>query len=90
MTREEIEQAFAREGLFPRSWSNCAHYVYPSHAHEYDKILYCVRGQVTFHMSGEDIVLRPGQRLDIPAGTRHAATVGPAGVECMEAAVYRH
>jgi mannose-6-phosphate isomerase class I len=41
-------------------------------------------------MSGEDIVLRPGQRLDIPAGTRHAATVGPAGVECMEAAVYRH
>ncbi len=26
-----------------------------------------------------------GDRLDLPAGTRHAATVGPAGCECLEA-----
>jgi mannose-6-phosphate isomerase-like protein (cupin superfamily) len=85
MRREEIEKIFADEGLLPHSWSNSANYFYEAHSHNYDKVLYCVRGEVTFHLSDGDVVLHPGQRLDIPAGTRHAATVGPAGVECMEA-----
>ena len=29
--------------------------------------------------------LAPGDRLEIAAGTDHSATVGPEGVECMEA-----
>lgn len=85
MTREEIEKAFTDEGLSPHSWSNGANYFYEAHSHDYDKVLYCVRGEVTFHMRDGDVVLYPGQRIDIPAGTRHAATVGPDGVECMEA-----
>lgn len=85
MTREEIEKAFADERLSPHSWSNRANYFYEAHSHDYDKVLYCVQGEVTFHMSDGDIVLHPGQRLDIPAGTRHSATVGPDGVKCMEA-----
>ena len=27
----------------------------------------------------------PGDRLDLPAGTRHDAVVGPDGVRCLEA-----
>jgi mannose-6-phosphate isomerase-like protein (cupin superfamily) len=89
MTREEIKKAFADEGLSPHSWSNGANYFYQEHSHDYDKVLYCVQGEVTFHLKDGDVVLRPGQRVDIPAGTPHAATVGPSGVECMEAAI-RH
>ena len=89
MTREEIEKAFADERLSPHSWSNGANYFYEAHSHDYDKVLYCVQGGVTFHMSDGDIVLHPGQRLDIPAGTRHSATVGPDGVKCMEASKHR-
>ena len=85
MTREEIEKEFTGEGLSPHSWSNSANYFYEAHSHDYDKVLYCVQGEVTFHMSDGDVVLHPGQRINIPAGTRHAATVGPEGVECMEA-----
>jgi quercetin dioxygenase-like cupin family protein len=88
MTREEIEKAFEDEGLSPHSWSNHANYRYAAHAHDYDKILYCVQGDVTFHLSDGDVVLHPGQRIEIPAGIRHAATVGPDGVECMEAPKY--
>ncbi|MDQ7030941.1 MAG: hypothetical protein Q9O62_14800 [Ardenticatenia bacterium] len=46
-----------------------------------------VRGSITFHLpeSGEDLTLGPGDRLDLPAGIRHAATVGPEGVVCLEA-----
>jgi mannose-6-phosphate isomerase-like protein (cupin superfamily) len=88
MTREEIMKEFAGEGLSPHPWSNGADYFYPEHSHEYDKVLYCVEGEVTFHLKDGDVVLRPGQRVDIPAGTSHAATVGPNGVECMEAAIH--
>ena len=85
VTHEEMKRAFTEEDLSPRSWSNSANYFYEAHSHDYDKVLYCVQGEVTFHMSDGDVVLHPGQRLDIPAGTLHAATVGPDGVECMEA-----
>lgn len=40
-----------------------------------------------FHLPGGDITLRPGDRLDVPPGTEHAATVGPEGVECVEASM---
>jgi mannose-6-phosphate isomerase-like protein (cupin superfamily) len=89
MTHEEIRNAFADEGLSPNSWSNDANYFYEEHSHDYDKVLYCVEGEVTFHLKDGDVLLHPGQRVDIPAGTPHAATVGPHGVECMEAAI-RH
>ena len=89
MTHEEIKQAFADEGLSPHSWSNSARYFYQEHSHDYDKVLYCVQGSVTFHLKDGDVALRPGERIDIPAGTSHSATVGPDGVECTEAAIHR-
>ena len=50
-------------------------------------MLVATSGSITFHLvdSGQDIVLRAGERLDLPAGTTHAATVGAAGVTCLEA-----
>jgi hypothetical protein len=33
-------------------------------------------------------VLAPGDRMELPAGTEHSATVGDAGVVCWEAARY--
>jgi hypothetical protein len=33
------------------------------------------------------VTLVPGDRLDLPAGVGHSATVGPDGVECLEAAI---
>jgi hypothetical protein len=35
--------------------------------------------------SALDTVLAAGERLELPAGTRHGATVGAAGVTCLEA-----
>jgi quercetin dioxygenase-like cupin family protein len=75
------------EGLAPTSWGNGPGDRYAEHAHGYDKVLVTERGSITFHLPAEDrdVELRAGQRLDLPAGTRHAATVGPAGVTCLEA-----
>ncbi|MFQ5522247.1 MAG: cupin domain-containing protein [Acidimicrobiia bacterium] len=79
-------KTFAEEGLLPHAWSNEAGFYYPQHSHPYHKVLYCIAGAITFHTGEGAVVLRPGDRLDLPPGTVHSATVGPEGVTCMEAA----
>ena len=79
---------YARLGLRPSRWSNGPGDRYASHSHGYRKILYCLRGGITFELAatGERLDLASGDRLEIEPGTAHAAYVGPAGVKCIEAA----
>jgi quercetin dioxygenase-like cupin family protein len=76
--RQETEGAY--------SWSNGPGDTYAAHAHGYDKVLYCVEGSITFVLEGEgrSMELHAGDRLDLPAGTVHAAVVGPDGCVCIE------
>lgn len=84
----EVLAVFASEGLRSTRWTSAAHEVFAVHSHAYDKTLFCLRGSITFSGldSGERFELRTGDRLDIEAGTRHAAVVGAEGVTCIEAA----
>ena len=81
----EAAGRFESDGLVPRSWGNPPDDVYGWHSHPYHKVLYCVEGSIAFHTREGDVELRPGDRLEIPPGTEHAATVGPDGVRCLEA-----
>lgn len=89
-TEAELRGLMRAEGLSPHSWSNGPGDQYSAHSHSYTKILYCVRGSIRFSLpdSGEQLDLRPGDRMVLPAGTRHSAIVGPAGVTCIEAPRY--
>ncbi len=83
---EEIEAALRAQGLVPDAWGNGPGDRYGWHRHDYQKVLYCVSGSITFHTREEgDLPLGPGDRLEIDAATDHAATVGPDGVRCVEA-----
>ena len=75
------------EGLQAHAWQNDPGYVYAPHRHPYHKVLYCTRGSIRFDLpeEGQSVELRPGDRLDLEAGTAHAAVVGPDGVTCLEA-----
>lgn len=85
-TRDEALAALAAAGCSaPRSWGNGPGDVYGAHEHERDKVLFCTAGEIVFHLAEGDVALRAGDRLDLPAGTRHAATVGPEGCSCVEA-----
>jgi uncharacterized protein YjlB len=77
----------AAEGLSPGAWSNGPGDVYGEHRHGYDKVLVAAVGSITFHLTelGRNVTLGTGERLDLPAGTLHGATVGSAGVTCLEA-----
>lgn len=84
--RREAERVFLTEGCSaPRSWSNGPDDTYASHVHPQAKVLFCLEGSIVFHTDAGDRALAAGDRLDLPAGTRHAATVGPAGCACVEA-----
>lgn len=85
-SREQIEAAFEQEGLRPHGWGNAPADRYDWHAHTYQKVLYCVSGSIVFHTPDGDLELQAGDRLEVDPGTEHAATVGPEGVECLEAA----
>lgn len=82
-----LRSRLSAEGLTASAWGNGPFDRYPEHRHDYDKVLVAASGDITFHLPelGLDIPLRPGDRLDLPAGTLHAADVGAAGVTCLEA-----
>lgn len=94
MTEAELRLALVAEGIPAEvveraagyAWANGPGDRYGAHRHDYDKVLLCLAGAITFELPGSarSITLQAGERLDLPAGTQHAAVVGPNGVRCHE------
>lgn len=86
-TQATLWQLMLDEGLNPYSWSNGPFDVYSAHSHSYNKVIYVVRGSITFGLPqlNQQLALKTGDRLDLPAGILHDAHVGAEGVVCLEA-----
>ncbi len=86
-TEQAIRQRFTAEGLQPYSWSNAPGDVYAAHSHSYHKVIYVLRGSITFGLleEGRSLTLEAGDRLDLPPDVLHDAVVGREGVLCLEA-----
>jgi uncharacterized protein YjlB len=89
--RHEPGEAAARErlraaGVEPWAWSNGPGDRYAAHEHGTTKLLICASGSITFLVgdNAEACELRAGDGFVLPAGTRHAAVVGPDGCTCLE------
>ena len=82
-----LRSILADEDLHPYVWSNSPGDVYGAHSHSYHKVIYVVRGSITFGLpdSGDKVKLNSGDRLELPAGVTHNAVVGQQGVACLEA-----
>jgi len=81
---------YDEQGLAARRWSSAAGDRFAPHRHAYHKVLHCLRGSITFQIvaHGRIFELKPGDRLDVPAGVEHSAVAGPQGCDCIEAPVY--
>lgn len=90
-TLSTITRAMKQEGLRPYMWMNMPNHRYAVRSHGYHKVLYVVEGkiEVMFPDSNQCIVLRPGDRTDIPAGVRHGTIIGKTGAKCVEASLAR-
>lgn len=82
VARERLRAA----GVEPYSWCNAPGDRYGAHEHATTKLLICAEGSITFYV-GDDaraVELAAGDGFVLPAGTRHAALVGPHGCTCLE------
>lgn len=73
-------------GVTPWSWSNGPGDRYAPHDHPTTKLLVCADGSITFLVGPDGVPaeLAAGDGFVLPAGTRHAAIVGPRGCTCLE------
>lgn len=87
MSEADLDARLRAEGLSAAPWSNGPGDRYGAHDHGYDKVIVVAAGSIAFGLPdrGRSLELAAGDRLELPAGTRHDALVGPAGVTCLEA-----
>ena len=73
-------------GVDASAWSNGPGDRYAAHEHHTTKLLICAEGSITFLVGADadPVELTAGHGLLLPAGTRHAAVVGPSGCTCLE------
>jgi len=90
VSEDELRSEMRSQGLAPYTWRNGPNDHLSTHSRSYARIIYVIRGSVTFHFpdTNEDVTLHPGDRLEIPARMRHSYTAGPEGVYCLEAAIH--
>lgn len=73
--RERLEA----DGFSSFAWSDPPRAHYEEHAHDHDESIWLVAGEICFGAAGHELVLTPGDRLMLPAGTSHTADAGPSG-----------
>ena len=78
---EALRGVLAGEGLASYEWTDPAGTVYPVHEHEFAEVRMIVRGRMRVGLpdTDEEIILGPGDRLDLPAHLPHWADVDEEG-----------
>ena len=71
-TPEQIKMIFQAEGLSPSEEILQPKTVIPDHRHPFDEVRMVMSGRLFMNISGNQILLRAGDRIDIPANTRHS------------------
>jgi quercetin dioxygenase-like cupin family protein len=75
---EQLKMIFEAEGLAPFIEEFAPKAVIPDHRHPFDEIRFVVSGELLLNIAGNQLLLRAGDRIDIPANTRHSKSVESA------------
>lgn len=85
-TLEQIMMIFEAEGLMPHEEALKPKTVIADHRHPFDEVRMVISGTLFMNISGNQILLRSGDRIDIPANTRHSkSTEGDVDCVCVVA-----
>jgi len=75
ITINKIRARLEQEGLSPYRFEMVPGDVYGDHAHPEAEIRWVVSGRMRIHVNQEEIILEPGDRLDLAANVVHSADV---------------
>lgn len=73
-SKAQVHMILESEGLEPFEETYDPQTKIPDHRHPFAEVRVIVAGEMLFNISGNQFVLRPGDRVEIPANTKHAHT----------------
>lgn len=73
-SKEQVQMILESEGLEPYEEIYEPQTKIPDHRHPFAEVRVIVAGEMLFNISGNQFVLRAGDRVEIPANTRHTHT----------------
>jgi quercetin dioxygenase-like cupin family protein len=80
MKATQLEKQLHSEGFrHIYIWEDGPDRRYADHTHPVETAHIILEGEMTLTMDGRSTRYRAGERCDVPAGTVHAARMGPAG-----------
>jgi quercetin dioxygenase-like cupin family protein len=86
-TLEELRELLQKEGLDSEVYSDPPRMKYGRHKHPFDDFVVIVSGRMRIATDTHEWILKPGDRLDIPANTPHTAEMlGKEEVRWLSAA----
>lgn len=85
-----LRHALQSEGLSVLEWTDSPGTIYPAHTHPFLQVRVMLCGQLRIGLpeTGEEILLNPGDRLDLPRDTPHWEEVTGGQVTRYLAATY--
>ena len=81
-TQEQINMIFAAEGMSPVEEVLPPQKKIADLRHPFDEVRMVISGDLLMNISGNQILLRAGDRIDIPANTRHSKAAS-GGNQCI-------
>jgi quercetin dioxygenase-like cupin family protein len=83
---EHLKMIFEAEGLSAAIEELGPGTVIPDHRHPFDEVRFVVAGELMMNIAGNRLLLRSGDRIDIPANTKHSKNVeGNEACVCLVA-----
>lgn len=73
-TKEQVQMILDAEGLEPFEEVYAPQVKVNDHRHPFAEVRVIIQGEMIFNISGNQFVLRPGDRVEIPANTKHSHT----------------
>jgi quercetin dioxygenase-like cupin family protein len=69
--KEQVRMIFLSEGLSPQEEIYPPHSTVATHRHPFDEVRMILEGELLLNVSGNQVLLRPGDRIVIPSNTKH-------------------
>ena len=87
-SKDQIQSFFEKEGLDYFEESFDPKTVIPEHRHPFDEVRMIIKGQLLFNIAGNKLLLKQGDKITIPANTRHSKQVQGQEV-CLSICAYQ-
>jgi len=71
-SQKQIENLFDKDGLEYFEESLPLGTKIPEHRHPFDEVRMIIRGRLLYNVSGNKVLLRPGDKVIVPSNTLHS------------------